>query len=982
MPAPIAPLEITERLLSDAGGWQALKEGKGLWEAGKVEGATYQPPFLRGAVKDGVKEYRAGLRLVTRTNIENLCSCRLSRERGMVCAHSMAVGIAYLKAAAEPVNKSVNNPVNNMVNNSVDNRLHHSPGQGIAPGDMSADSGPTFDIQNGSEAIIHVVIAPAFTSGWEKDSVTFQIEIETDGRRILAQAINPTGLYRVSPEDLRAIEAIRAVSAGDLPGIMTLDRQKCHIVLQALRGHPRVTLGRAKPISADELLAMLPAAANDPNSAIRIPQSALPPPRGLPRFLLLVEGSLNHLAARLQAQYGDRTVRAGDPEAFRYRGESGAWRTRNPEAECTAIERLHAFGFSAPDRSGEMILKGERPILRFLAEGLPGLEKDWKVELGARFTNINETIARVRPRVEVRGSGADWFDLSVELETPDGGTFSAAEIQRLLRMGQNHVRMKNGSIALFDTQMLDELGQALADCDPAQSRPGAYRIRRAHAGYLAGVLGEGVSLEGPAEWRQWTSQQLKPDALAPVPLGPLEEILRPYQKHGVYWLSFLARNGFGGILADEMGLGKTLQALAFLQGLPGGVSLIVCPSSLVQNWAREAAKFTPGLRVVTLEGAERHTRMAALAEADLAITSYPLLRRDAARYAGIDFQAIILDEAQHIKNPETQNAQAAASLKGQHRIVLTGTPLENSVRDLWSIMNFAMPGYLGSRDDFKERYEQPIVQGADSAPVKSRLAKRIRPFLLRRTKREVYKELPEKLEQVVYCSLTVQQTEVYEKLLRESRRQISDLSGKKDQNKSRMLMLTALLRLRQACCDLRLLGMNELPQDQASAKLELLDELRREAIDGGHRVLIFSQFVAMLQLQKAALDAGEIPYCYLDGQTKDRMQVVDRFQDDPAIPVFLISLKAGGVGLNLTAADTVVHFDPWWNPAVEAQATDRAHRIGQEKVVTAYKLIARGTVEEKILKLQQSKRGLMESIESEEPVMAGLTTAEIQELLG
>jgi len=384
--------------------------------------------------------------------------------------------------------------------------------------------------------------------------------------------------------------------------------------------------------------------------------------------------------------------------------------------------------------------------------------------------------------------------------------------------------------------------------------------------------------------------------------------------------------------------------------------------------------------VMALDGPERHARMAGLAEIDMAITSYPLLRRDAERYGGIEFRAIILDEAQHIKNPDTQNAQAAMGLKARHRLVLTGTPLENSVRDLWSIMNFVMPGYLGSRADFKERYEQPIVQG-EAGAVKSRLGKRIRPFLLRRTKREVYKELPEKLEQVVYCTMTAQQTEVYEKLLRESRRQITELTGVKDRNKGRMLMLTALLRLRQACCDLRLLGMPELKQEEASAKLELLDELLREAIDGGHRVLIFSQFVTMLQLMKTALDAEEIPYCYLDGQTKERMRVVDRFQDDPQVPVFLISLKAGGVGLNLTGADTVVHFDPWWNPAVEAQATDRAHRIGQEKVVTAYKLITRGTVEEKILKLQETKRGLLEAIESEEPVMGGLSTEEIVGLL-
>jgi SNF2 family DNA or RNA helicase len=714
---------------------------------------------------------------------------------------------------------------------------------------------------------------------------------------------------------------------------------------------------------------------------------------GMPRFLVRLEGSLNYLAATLQAGYGDRVLRAGEDKG-------NPWRGRNVDAERGAVERLRAGGFSEANSQGEMVLKGERLILRFLGGALPGLERDWKVDLGARFTNINETIARVRPRIEVQGSGENWFELSVSLGTPEGETVSSAEIQRLLQMGQNHVRMKNGGIAVFDTQMLDELGEALADCDPKQPRPGTYRIGKAHAGYLAGVLGEGTSLPEEPEWRKWTRQQLEPDAIAPVALGGLEGVLRPYQKQGVYWMHFLARNGFGGILADEMGLGKTLQALAFLEGLHGGTSLIVCPSSLVQNWAREAAKFTPGLRVLVLEGSERHARMAGLGEADVAITSYPLLRRDAERYGDIEFRAIILDEAQHIKNPDTQNAQAAAGLRARHRVVLTGTPLENSVRDLWSIMNFVMPGYLGSRNDFKERYEQPIAQGegaggvvGEGVPIgrlafpgaglaKSRLAKRIRPFLLRRTKRDVYKELPEKLEQVLYCWMTVRQTEVYEKLLRESRRQVSELSGVKDRNKGRMLMLTALLRLRQACCDLRLLaGMAELTQEQASAKLELLDELLREAIDGGHRVLIFSQFVSMLQLQKQALEAAEIPYCYLDGQTKDRMAVVDRFQNDPAVPVFLISLKAGGVGLNLTGADTVVHFDPWWNPAVEAQATDRAHRIGQEKVVTAYKLITRGTVEEKILKLQETKRGLMEAIESEEPVMGGLSTEEIRGLL-
>ena len=819
-----AAVEITERLLSDAGGWQALKEARGLCQAGKVADAVYAPPFLRGSVRDGVKEYRAGLRIVTRTNIENLCTCRISRERGMVCAHSLAVGLAFLNCS------------HGSVTHAEENTRKADP----APPNATE---PIFSLDEGVQVVLNVVIAPTFTSGWEKDSVVLGAEIETNGRRILAHALDARGRYRVTPEDLKAITAIRQVNGGELPGMMTLDRTRCRAILEALRGHPRVTLGRGKPVNVAELLAMAGSPPPEPETSAG---QEWPLEPGRPRFVLRIEGSLNYLAASLKARYGEQLLRAGQRTDLRYKEEAGGqsrWRGRNFEQERAALDRLRAAGFAEPDGKGEMVLKGERLILRFLGGALRALEREWTVELGARFSNINETIARVQPRVELQGSGENWFELSVSLGTPEGQTFSSAEIQRLLQMGQNHVRMKNGGIAIFDPQMLDDLGQTLADCDPKQPRPGAYRISRAHAGYLAGVLGEGGAVvDGGGDWRRWTRQQLEPDAIAPVPLGPLEEVLRPYQKQGVYWMHFLARNGFGGILADEMGLGKTLQALAFLEGMRGAVSLIVCPSSLVQNWAREAAKFTPGIKVIEIEGSDRHARMAGLADADVAITSYPLLRRDAEKYTGMEFRAVVLDEAQHIKNPETQNAQAAMGLRASHRLVLTGTPLENSVRDLWSIMNFVMPGYLGSRNDFKERYEQPIGQGQGTEGLKSRLAKRIRPFLLRRTKREVYKELPEKIEQVLYCSLTAQQSEVYEKLLLESRRQITELIGPGGSaNKGRMLMLTTLLRLRQACCDLRLLlGMPELSQEQASAKLELLDELLREAIDGGHRVLIFS----------------------------------------------------------------------------------------------------------------------------------------------
>ncbi|HEY2123144.1 MAG TPA: DEAD/DEAH box helicase, partial [Chthoniobacterales bacterium] len=397
--------------------------------------------------------------------------------------------------------------------------------------------------------------------------------------------------------------------------------------------------------------------------------------------------------------------------------------------------------------------------------------------------------------------------------------------------------------------------------------------------------------------------------------------------------------------------------------------------SLIFNWAREAEKFVPELKILRIEGPARSALFRRIPETNIVLTSYPILRRDISQFRSVDFTSVILDEATHIKNPDTQNAQAAITLRGRHRFVLTGTPVENSVRDIWSILYFALPGYLGTREDFRERYELPIGRGSE--PEKARLAKRLRPVMLRRLKRQVVKELPEKIEQVTYCDLSPAQEELYGKLLQEGRRKVEELS--KDQGRARIALLTALLRLRQVCCDLRLVGQDG---ERPSSKLELLDELLEEAIDGGHRVLLFSQFVSMLKLIRAHLDQAGIRYGYLDGETKDREKAVDAFQRSNELPLFLISLKAGGVGLNLSAADTVVHFDPWWNPAVEAQATDRAHRIGQTRVVTSYKLIARATVEEKILNLQQKKRETIQStVESEEPVMSGLSVTEITELL-
>ena len=730
---------------------------------------------------------------------------------------------------------------------------------------------------------------------------------------------------------------------------------------------------------------------------VRLPEIAT----ALPAFELRLAGTLNSVTGELMCNYGDRApikALANAQDQFVFRDPQNADRVlmRNLDAENAAVARLEQIGFARTDAGG-FVLHGQPNVVRFFATDYPRLQRDWKVILTAQVEKWTGEIERVTPKLEIVGSGQDWFEVRYSLTTPGGEVFSNADIQRLLRSGQSQTRLKNGHLAVIDTAGLEDFEQVIRDCDPAQTQPGLYRINRAHAAYVeetARELGSAVADRREALKKFITGRDASPDAK--TKLGPLAETLREYQLAGFDWLTRLAANNLGGILADEMGLGKTVQTLAFLRAHQGGgPALVVCPTSLVTNWENEARKFTPELKTLVLEGADRAARFNSIANVDMVITSYALLRRDIDTLREFNFSTAVLDEAQHIKNPETQNAQAAYALRATHRFVLTGTPMENSVRDLWSIMNFALPGYLGNRNDFRENYELPIARGA-APDVQRRLSRRLQPFLLRRRKRDVAKDLPEKIEQVVPCSLTSHQRAAYDALLREIQQGLGGSGKNVNAGAQRMKILTGLLRLRQVCCDLRLLKVGQassLPSpderklearatSETSAKLDLLDELLEEAIDGEHRVLVFSQFVSMLHLVRERLEKLEIPFCYLDGSTKQRQEVVDRFQGDPAIPVFLISLKAGGVGLNLSAADTVIHFDPWWNPAVEAQATDRAHRIGQTRVVTAYKLITRDTVEEKILRLQEKKRAAIDAaIDSEEPLMTGLTTEELEELL-
>jgi SNF2 family DNA or RNA helicase len=557
-----------------------------------------------------------------------------------------------------------------------------------------------------------------------------------------------------------------------------------------------------------------------------------------------------------------------------------------------------------------------------------------------------------------------------------------------------------------------------ADCRSRQGeKAGHFEMSPVYAPFIQASLQsiDGIDVEDPPDWRDRAAERNRSanTRLRPVPLGALENTLRPYQKEGVYWLRFIEESGLNGILADEMGLGKTLQTLTWLS-LPrsdtraqGKPALIVCPTSLVDNWNREAETFVPHLKRLVISGPDRAGLFAKIAESDLVITSYALLRRDLESYNEFQFSVAVLDEAQHIKNRSTQNAVAAKQINAVSRLVLSGTPIENSVADLWSIMDFLMPHYLGEYESFRDGYEQPIAEGdRDGELAQLKLRRKLNPFLLRRIKKDVAKDLPDKITKVSYCTLTQDQQRVYNTLLDEVRRTTNGLVKAKGFDRSRFEILAMLMRLRQACCHLDLLKgsrgqggqgvrgseahpltpnpLNPLTPREPSAKLNAFMELLDEAMDGRHRILVFSQFVSMLKLLRGALDQEGIPYCYLDGSTQDRLAQCQRFNLTPSIPLFLISLKAGGTGLNLTGADMVVHFDPWWNPAVEDQATDRAHRIGQKRTVYSIKLLAEHTIEEKVLAMQRKKQAIINATvgTTDDTVMQKLTFDDIRDLIG
>ena len=703
------------------------------------------------------------------------------------------------------------------------------------------------------------------------------------------------------------------------------------------------------------------------------------PPTETPRLILRLAGEPLDVRGELVAAYSAREVSLFPADGV------GSEEGRDLEYEARARAHVEAAGLvrrsdedSVVDDSS--VAASDEAAIAFWQEGLLALRAAVDPPIDVQ---LSERLARVRVGAPLTGRvhvvlEGNWLDTRLE--------FSSRElpveldvIRTALGRNKRWVALSDGTLSRISTSIRALAEEAAEVMDGAEARLPAHQLGRLDRWIDENDGRVDASVDA-------LRSRLRALAVAAEPDMPrdLDGTLRPYQCLGLSWLQFLQAIGAGGILADDMGLGKTITTLAFLlrrKEVEGPApSLVVCPTSVATNWVREAARFTPTLRVLLLHGPTRERAAASIAECDVVITTYALLRRDLDALAAVHFRCAVLDEAQNIKNADSATARAASRLDASMRLALSGTPIENRLRELWSLASFANPGILGTSRAFETRFERPISTDRAS-PLAAELRAIVRPFILRRTKNEVLRELPPKTEIDRIVTLKSADKRMYDALAHSLRASIAKDVEKRGGLGS-LSVFTALMRLRQMACDPRLVDPKLALEGAESAKREAFLELVRELVAEGRRALVFSQFVQLLTLWRRDLDAEKIGYEYLDGKTTARDEVVARFQEGTA-PLFLISLKAGGAGLNLTAADTVIHCDPWWNPAVEDQATDRAYRIGQDKPVTVVRLIASGTIEEKMLSLKAKKRELTRAVIGDDArALEGLTEDDVRLLLG
>jgi superfamily II DNA or RNA helicase len=702
---------------------------------------------------------------------------------------------------------------------------------------------------------------------------------------------------------------------------------------------------------------------------IAVPPSMLPTLRRDVAITPCLELTLRQNAVQTQVwfDYEGKEVLWEDPRSNLLDTESWAVTARDHDREQALLKPVHELGLDTFDEESVPLDKIWAGLDVLATQGWVLRGRDKRRIQAGRVSGLRVS------------SGVDWFELDGGVDF-DGVVVPLPEVVRSYLRGESIIELGNGQTGILPRQWLEQHARMLELGTAGRKKDQTLRFHTAHARLLDELLQE--CPDQPRDFLE-LRDRLKSFAGVTPPPPPLGFVgrLRPYQHDALGWFEFLASFGFGGILADDMGLGKTIQALAWMTLLKekgGGPHLVVGPTSLLFNWRDEAARFAPDLRVLIHAGQGRSGQKKLFQNHDLVLTTYGLLRRDVELLRKTKWTCLVLDESQAIKNPDSQTAKAARLLPAEHRLCLSGTPLENRLDELWSQMQFLNPGLLGSRQSFDARFVKPMAQGDTKAC--ELLQHSIKPFVLRRTKEAVAKDLPDKQETIIRCEMPTAQAGIYERLHAHYRAEILAAVETKGIAQSQIKVLEGLLRLRQAACHPALVG----DKDAGSGKLDELLRMVGDVVREGHKALVFSQFTKFLELIRKSFKEAGIEHEYLDGRTplKSREKRVAAFQSPDGPPVFCISLKAGGVGLNLTAADYVFIMDPWWNPAVEAQAVNRAHRIGQDKNVFAYRLISQGTIDEKVLALQQEKKDLADTLmDGATSSIGALTREDLERLL-
>jgi superfamily II DNA or RNA helicase len=957
-------------VLADMGGWPVLREARRLFESGAVKGFSWERPFLKAEVEASGQKFALKLTLRSTAFAENSCPCATGR-RGLVCAHALAACLAADKARRDCESGIAPPP-------PAAPAQEKKPDAPAAPGRLLSLNADAL----GKPLSIRIVLPPNLKEAAARDMLTAKLEFLFEGKRIPPEKMFRRAPCRIEKQELAALAYLESQNHGALASLLQLRRAFLAEMVKLLEGTDSFEWSGAPdvPIAwADGALAGVSEFLAEPEKSVQTPAAKTAPihvRRGsgvvTPRQSVLA--TMKPVAPKREVREepsGGRIEIDGSPHYLAILIPQG-----HPLRE-RARSLVEGADFHLEPRSGRWWLRDRHKVLNFLAEHGRGLTEVFAPKFSDNYAARMKAVKNARLVAKAGAKGSS-YDIEMRI---DAGPCTEEEIRRAVASHQFYI-LSGEAVWLFPPDLLQRIAEASRELSGEPGRAAApslsMTVGAARLVEVDAILATADEGETPSQWKGRIEAMRNFSHLEapPVPEALFGK-LRGYQKIGAAWLWNLWKNDLGGVLADEMGLGKTVQAAALLEGVKTRSGdrplLVVCPAGLVENWMRELARFAPNLRVLRHHGSARVEDFSQLSGGDLLLTSYQTLVRDAELFMPLRYAAIVADEAQHIKNRRTQAAVALRSLNAKARFVLTGTPVENSLDDLRSIFAFILPGYLAKVPEG--------VRGEDRAWFDNRNSAQAAPYILRREKRVVAPELPEKIEQTVFCEMAPKQAKMYGEYLEEGRRAIFEMEmGGASDGKLRMEAFTRLLRLRQICADPRILKADLDAAD--SAKLRSLEEIQNEALDGGHRMLVFSQFVEALRKIEASLKEREVPYCYIDGSTPNRQAEVDRFNGDASIPVFLISLKAGGTGLNLTGADMVIHYDPWWNPAVEEQATARAHRIGQTRAVTSIRLIAAGTVEEKVLELQKKKAEILaELLDESAAATSRISLADMKDLM-